>query len=207
MNGASLQDRISKGMGVAARRIGAAHGVYRPKLPACPLSQRNRIITLFAAFNAGDEHFRRAETVQRPVWWGLFDAAYTLPGDYLSGPAGTFFVASQAPLLPVECIKTNRCITVSRPAPVAPGGYSGMVAGQAETVLDSWPASVLALGTRLSGNLPETRFGYWSILLPQLPAMPRVADVATDETGRTFVVGSVEQTDMGWRLAAREVAG
>jgi hypothetical protein len=141
------------------------------------------------------------------MWCGVFDAAYTLPGDYLVGPAGTFFVASQMPLLPVQCIKTNRIVTVSRPAPPVLGGYSGMVDGAADLELTAWPGSVLALTTRVSGNLPETRFGNWSIMLPGLPAGPRAADIVTDDMGRHFVIGAAEQSEVGWRLTAREVAG
>ncbi len=207
MNGVTLQDKIYRGMGVAARRIGAPCKVYRPAGPANPVVSRNYVITLAAAFSAGDDQFRRADASARPIWWGVFDAAYTLPGDYLVGAAGTFFVASQMPLLPVQCTKTNRRLTVSRPAPTSLGGYSGMIEGASHVVLADWPASVLALTTRLSGNLPETRFGNWSILLPVLPVGPCVADVVTDETGRVFVVGSAEQSELGWRLAVREVGG
>ena len=82
-----------------------------------------------------------------------------------------------------------------------------MVAGEAVTVLEAWPASVVGLSARLVGNLPETRFGYWSVLLPTLPAAPQIADVVTDDSGRIFVVGAAEQNDQGWRLTAREVAG
>ena len=207
MNGITLQDRISRGMGVAARRVGALYTVFRPSTTDQPINSRSRIITLYAAFNACDGSFKRSAEFGRPTWWGVFDAAYTKPGDYMVGATGTFFVASQTPLLPVECIKTNRNVTVSRTAPVVSGGYSGLVAQTAESVLQAWPASIIALNTRVSGNLPETRFGYWSILLPALPVALQIADVVADDTGRVFLVGAAEESDLGWRLTAREVAG
>jgi hypothetical protein len=207
MDGVKLQDRISRGMGVAARRLGTPYTVYRPVAANAPLSSRNGIITLYAAFNAGDDGFRRPQGYGQAVWWGIYDAAYTQAGDYLSGAAGIFFVASQLPLLPVECIKTNRVLMVARSSPVVAGGYSGLVATGSETVLAGWPASVLSLNTRISGSLPETRFGNWSVLLPALPVAPQIADIVTDDTGRIFVVGAAEQSDLGWRLVVREVAG
>ena len=207
MDGITLQDRINRGMGVAARRIGSPYTVYRPAGPVNPILSRNFVISLSAAFSAGDDNFRKADSVGRSQWLGVFDAAYTLPGDYLVGRAGVFFIASQVPLLPVQCVKTNRVVTVTRPAPPAPGGYSGLISGAHELVLRGWPASVLALTTRVSGNLPETRFGSWNLLLPLLPVSPQAADVVSDDTGRNFVVGSAEQSGLGWRLTLREVAG
>jgi hypothetical protein len=181
--------------------------VYRPVAPANPINSRNRTIKLFAAFNAGDGRFGRGEPYGDAVWWGVFDASYTKPGDYLVGAAGTFFVASQAPLLPVQCVKTNRTLTIVRPAQVQTGGYSGLVKEAAVVVDAGWPASILALNARISGNLPETRYGNWTILLPQLPAAPFAGDVLADDVNRNFVVASAEQSDLGWRLTAREVAG
>jgi hypothetical protein len=207
MDGAQLTDRIYHGMGVAARRLGALYIVYRPAARANPLSSRNRVIKLYAVFSAGDGRFTQAEAYGDAVWSGVFDACYTQPGDYLVGPAGTFFVAAQAPLLPVQCIKTNRVLTIARPAQPLAGGYSGLVIETALDVDVGWPASVLALPTRISGNLPERRFGNWSVLLPRLPVAPLAGDVIVDDTGRNFVVGATEQSDLGWRLTVREVAG
>ena len=207
MDGTALTDRIYRGMGVAARRLGSLYIVYRPTATANPLSSRNRVIKLFAAFSAGDGGFARAESYGDAIWSGVFDGCYTQPGDYLVGAAGTFFIAAQAPLLPVQCIKTNRVLTITRPAQPLVGGYSGLVIETASDIDTGWPASVLALSTRISGNLPDTRFGNWSVLLPQLPAPPQAADVIVDDSGRNFVVGATEQSDLGWRLIVREVAG
>jgi hypothetical protein len=102
MDGPALADKIYRGMGVAARKIGSPYIVYRPTTPTNPLRSRNRIIKLYAAFNAGDGKFGRGESYGNATWWGVFDASYTQPGDYLVGPMGSFFVAAQAPLLPVH---------------------------------------------------------------------------------------------------------
>jgi hypothetical protein len=207
MDGLALADKISRGMGAAARRIGSPYIVYRPVAAATPINSRNRIIRLFAAFNAGDGRFVRGEPYGDAVWWGVFDASYTRPGDFLVGAGGTFFIASQAALLPVQCIKTNRTLTIVRPAPVQIGGYSGLVKETATVVEVGWPASILALSARISGNLPEARYGNWLVLLPQLPAAPMAGDALIDDLGRNFVLASAEHSDLGWRLMVREVAG
>jgi hypothetical protein len=211
MNGVTLQDRIWRGMGVAARHIGSPYAVFRPRDGTAPLGPRNKIITLNAAFSPGDGRFQHGPGYGDTLWAGALDAAYTAPGDYLQGPAGVFFIACQLPLLPLMCVKTNRVVTVTRQAAVQSGGYSGVTAAGATVVLSGWPASVVALTTRASGSLPETRFGNWSVLLPALPAaLPgalQVADIVLDDEGRVFMIGAAEASDLGWRLTVREVAG
>jgi hypothetical protein len=32
-----------------------------------------------------------------------------------------------------------------------------------------------------------------------------VGDVVADDTGRTFLIAAAEQSDMGWRIIARQV--
>ena len=212
MDGARLQNLISKGSGVAARRLGSPFVVYRPRGAVSPLSTRNRLIKLYAAFSAQDESFRRVTGYGEAVWWGVFDSVYTEAGDYLSGidpegSASVFFVAAQRPLLPAQCVKTNRVIGLSRPPAPVTGGYGGMVAETATVVLDGWPASLLCLAARVSGRLPETRYGNWNLLLPRLPVSVQAGDVVTDDLGRHFLTASAEQSDLGWRLTVRQVAG
>jgi hypothetical protein len=212
MDGARLQNLISKGLGVGARRAGTPFIVYRPRSICAPLSSRNRVIKLYAAFSAQDQSFRRVAAYGDAVWWGAFDSLYTQPGDYLSAadPCSgyqVFFIAAQRPLLPAQCIRTNRIVNVSRPPAPGLGGYGGMVAETAVVVIDGWPASLLSIGARVSGSLPETRYGMWSMLLPSLPDRLLAGDIVTDDTGRSFLTASAEQSDLGWRVSMRQVAG
>lgn len=209
MDGARLQNLISKGMGVAGRRTGTPFTVFRPRAAAQPLATRNRIIQLYASFNAQDERFARASSYGKPVWWGVFDSFYTQAGDYLCGDGNrTFFIAAQRPLLPCQCVRTNAVISVSRPpAPVSGGMYGGMVAESAMPVVTGWPASLLESGARVSGTLPETRFGNWEALLPVLPVAICAGDIVQADGPRSFLVGAAEQSDLGWRLALRQVSG
>jgi hypothetical protein len=210
MEGGRLQNLISKGMGVGARRLGKPFIVYRPRAVCQPLASRNRVIKLYCAFNAQDERFRRVAGYGGAVWWGVFDSLYTRAGDYLLGtdPCGNravFFVSAQQPLLPAQCVRTNCVVRVLRPPPPAQGGYGGFVSRAAVQVIEGWPASVLSQGAHVPGTLPETRFGNWVVLLPHLPTQICVGDVVADDTGRTFLIAAAEQSDMGWRIIARQV--
>lgn len=220
MDGARVQDLISRGLGTAARMVGVRCDAYRPSGPVDPLAPVNRFLQLTAAFNAADSSFRRAQAYGKPVWYGIFDSAYTVPGDYLVECGGTrrWFVAAQPPLLPVVCILTNRVVSFYRPAgPSSAGinGYGGVQRTELLPLLVNWPASVLAGGTgeREPAELPsDVRLGGYSVLLPTAPAdrgrpvahaLLRSDDLMSDELSRNYVVSSAELSELGWRLLVK----
>ena len=207
MDPSTLQDRISRGMGTAARNAGFFYDAYRPGGPDDPLSPENRYLRLPALFNARDPRFGKASSYGRPCWFGLFDSAYTRPGDYLAGPGGTFFVAAQEHLLPPLCVLTNATVTLARPtAAETPGlhDYGGaMTAGTKTVFLSGWPASLLVAGGGGTAVLPSAgRPGAWTVLLPPGWFGIRTSDVITDDRNRTFVVATAEHSVLGCRITA-----
>ncbi len=206
----TLQDRIDRGRGTAARHIGAAYDAYRPSSTDHPLTPANRYLRLPAAFMPDDGSFKRPSGYGRPTWLGLFDSAYTQPGDYLSGPGGTFFIAAQQSLLPVLCVLATRTLTLSRTAaPTFPGmnSYGGTMLATATPLLVAWPASVLTAGAGAPGTLPgDANLPSWTILLPATPVALLPADLIQDDLGRTYVIGTAELTALGWRILAKQAA-
>jgi hypothetical protein len=206
MNAQKLQDLIAKGLGAAGRKLGAPYAVYRPKGVLRPTRPQNRVIEICAAFSAEGGGPPHGPDYGEALWWGSFDAAYTQAGDYLVSAQATYFVARQWPGLPVQCVLTNRVVTIVRPLPAQQGSYSGLFASQGELVISKWPASVLASGSHSVGLKPaETRLGSWNLLLPVLPVDLMVADVVTDDLGGNYVVGSAEQSSLGWRVLVRQL--
>ncbi len=204
MDARALQDRISKGMGVAARRAGCLFGLYRPAGVVQPVSPGNRIMDLPAVFVPNGR--RHAAAYGQSLWTGTFDNSYTQPGDYLTNASETYFVASQLPGLDVQCVLTNRIVSMVRPMPAMQGGYSGFFSTPGDVVITAWPACLLENGGDAGGGrVGETRFGGWTLLLPPLPAPPQTGDVVSDDLGGAYVVGSAEQSVLGWRLAVRQV--
>ena len=194
-------------MGAAARAVGQVYDAFRPAGAAHPLAPENRFLRLPAAFNARDPKFGRASTYGRASWFGVFDSAYTRPGDYLVGPGGVFFIAAQEHLLPPLCVLTNARLRATRPFAAETAGlheYGGAAfAGTTTTLLLDWPASVLASGAGGRAVLPtDGRSGSWAVLLPPCAPDLRFSDVLLDEQGRRFVAGSVERTGLGFRIAA-----
>ncbi len=206
MDGPTLQNRISKGMGVAARRSGLPFTIYRPCGAVQPLAAQNRVLELSAAFYPGVSDGKSGADYGRPLWRGVYDALYTRTGDYLVGRETTYFVACQQVGLPVQCVRTNRIVSLVRPTPATQGGYSGFFSTPGETVLAEWPASLLVEGGRADEvRVGETKLGIWTLLLPTLPVCPQAADVVSDDAGGVYAVGSAEQSVLGWRLAVRQL--
>lgn len=212
--GEAVPDAIRRGLGHAARAAGAWCDVFRPHGMAAPLAPGNRFMRLPAVF-AGVQGFAASVAYGDALWHGVFDAAYTQPGDYLRGEDGVFFIAAQPRLGPVLCVKTNRVLSFSRPAAPQLAGmnrYVGVQEQQAVPLLQDWPASVLTAGQggrgALPGDAPASRsdVGGWAVLLPAAGVVLRPGDLAQDDLGRTGVVSSAELTSLGWRLHMKQAA-
>jgi hypothetical protein len=168
-----------------------------------------RLPAHFGSARGGD---RSANVPGDPLWHGTFDFSYTQPGDYLSGSQGTFFIASQAGLGPVLCVRTNRVVTLTRPGrqtTVSGNPYGGYSPANAMTVIRNWPAAVLTNDHygRQGASLPtEQPLAFLSLLLPCLSGIqPNPGDLLTDDIGRSATLVATEETATGWRLMAKMV--
>lgn len=211
MDSAHLEDRIRWGLNIAARATGATTSAYRPCGVENPLAPRNRFLRLHAAFSGLDGKFVRPNGYGNALWCGIFDAAYTRPGDYLAQHDTIWFIAAQQKLLPVLCVQTNRVISFTRPAAQSSTGvntYGGVTAANVTPLMTNWPASVLAASRegRPLANLPnDTSVSLWTVLVPACPSVVlQSADLMSDDLGRNGVVATTELTGLGWRLAVRQ---
>jgi len=214
-----LRDLIRRAYGRAAFTLGDWCHAYRPSGVADPLHHRNRFMLLQAAFVSPRPDNDRPVGYGMATWWGVFDSAYTRPGDYIvqeeSRPGAaddaTWFIAAQQPLLPVLCVRAPRVVSFTRPASTTDSGvasYGGYTSANADALLTNFPASVLnadILGldpTDLpSDAIPES----WQVLLPARPEIVlRNGDLMSDDLGRNGVVSSAELSDLGWRLLVKQ---
>jgi hypothetical protein len=217
----TIQDRISRGYGSAARAVGAWCDVYRPTLVAQPLDGRNHLMRLSAAFLPLDGRVKAPVGHGHVTWQGLFDAAYTRPGDFIvrpsSGPGATdgaiFFIAAQQLLLPPLCVRTSSIIQVVRsiiPNTIGAADYGGAGSLTSVAVLSNWPASIVhATGSGLNPlDLPATVApGSWELLFPTVSGLVlRINDRISDHLGRNATVAAAELSDLGWRVITKEIA-
>lgn len=211
MHPAQLQDRVYRGLNAAARAIGVETDAYRPSGLSDPLAPQNRFLRLRATFTASDGKFTHPRGYGDAIAHGVFDAAYTRPGDYLVQEQGVWFIAAQQRLLPVLCVHTNRTISIERPAPPPNMGmnpYGGATPATNSPLLTNWPASILgaAGGGHTESNLPDdTSVPHWTVLLPAFPGVVlHPSDLINDDIGRNAVIAAAELTDLGWRITARQ---
>jgi len=211
MDPAALQDRIHRGLNAAARAVGADTDAYRPVGVTEPLAPRNRYLRLRAAFTAPGGSFDRPKGYGDALWHGVFDAAYTRPGDYLVQQNSIWFIAAQQRLMPVLCVQTNRIVSFWRPAPPSKPGvnsYGGVTTATNEMLLEGWPASVLGASGqgRPTADLPsDSSIPFWTVLLPTVPdVILHPSELMTDDLGRNAIVAASELTGLGWRIAVKQ---
>ena len=213
MDAARLEDRQRWGLNVTARRIGVSTDAYRPRGASNPLALTNRFLRLHATFTSIRGEFTRANVYGNSLWYGIFDAAYTRPGDYLHQDEGTWYIASQHRLLPVLCVRTDRVVSFYRPSTptgTGTGTYGGITAANMTSLLTNWPASVVGAssGGRPFAGLPgdNSTVPYWTVLVPRCPdVVLRPTDLMFDDLGRNAVVMAAELSELGWRLTVKQV--
>lgn len=210
MQGRKAQDRFYLGLGACARHMGEPSDAFRPCGASDPLDQRNRYLRLPAAFVSARGNGGHTNVYGEALWHGLFDASYTRAGDYVVARAVTYFIASQAPLLPVLCVRTNRTISVSRASiqtNPALNGYCGYTPNTRLPLMEQWPASVLGDGRagQASAGLPTDQgVPIWDILVPAFADVVLApGDFVTDDLGRTAIIVGSELTNLGWRISAK----
>jgi hypothetical protein len=211
--GYGVQDVMARSLGVAARSMGLTTDVYRPRGASAPLVPVNRVVRLHAAFTGADIGFKRPNSYGDAVWFGLFDTAYTRPGDYLVQNDTIWFVAAQPRLMPALVVRTDRTVSFSRaPAPKLTGvnDYGGVTRTNVVPVLTCWPASVTGVhrgpdpDAKLPGDAMETQ---WTVLLPGASGVVLLTgDLMRDDLGRDGVVAGAELNELGWRLLVRQAS-
>ena len=206
MNGIRLQDRLSWGMGAAARVIGLPHDLFRPKGTADPLASERLVMRLPAAFDGGGVGYARPPGYGRALR-GVFDADCTEVGDYLVGPRGVLFIAGKPALLRPLCVLTNAVVSVSRAEGAGlPGlnGYGGVRAAAMRVVLSRWPAEVSGGGDGGGGAIADDGGrSRWTVLLPLTGVAVEASDLIEDGAGARYVVRTAERSEFGWRLSVR----
>ncbi len=223
-----IQASIYAGYGAAAVALSAdTYQVYRgaagqsdptagTPIAALPMTFTNAKLT-GANFERGLLHDDIAVAA-------LIDASTLELGDYLVGPAETFFIAGMDPMLPVIAVRCNRTISASRSlSELTVGGGMGNAGpsqfggktpfwGRREDAADNTPAikapaCTLASAGRATSrsDMPSAAPGpsRWRIYLS--PAtFPRDSindrDFLTDESGNRHMVEAAGWTRLGYRL-------
>ena len=191
--------------------LGPSTDAYRPSSTDDPLTPANRYLRLPAAFSAPDGRFQRPEPYGAALWDGVFDSAYTQPGDYLVQGSWTWFIAAQQPLLPALCVKANRVVSFARPPAQSAAGVMLMAVWCPPMPCRSfrtgqracWEPAAAGPTTPACRATHRCRSGPFCYRRG-LVSCCDPADLMTDDLGRNAVVAAAELTDLGWRLAVKQ---
>lgn len=210
MSGSQFETVFNLAPQIAGSILGSPYQQYRPTSALNPISSGNLLNTLSAWITAdvkgmGDKPANYA----KPVWYGMFDPTITQVGDYLVGPLGTFFIASQNAPQPFQVVLCNHSVNITQPAVQTSFGaqpYGGDTLATELPLASLWPCSMLqgTKGEQGTSRLPGDVKQPWSIiLLPPIPGVNlRNNFIATDETGQRHVMSSTELSALGWRITA-----
>ena len=205
-----IQSRISYGYAKAGAVLGFPFQHYRCASIGPVLQTTNVVETLNASFAVKGD-YTKAGTVKNDEWYGYYNAATALPGDYLSNGTDTYFIAAQQLMLPPLTVKCNRVVTVFRPAQVSTvgvSGYGGNTASTETALMSEWPASVLqgTKGERGDVSVPDdVKSPWYALRMPMLAGVTiNSGDIITDDLDRRYTVSSTELTEYGWRLTMRQ---
>lgn len=226
MDGNKIQQKIYYGYAKAASKLGANFALYRSATPLTPISNTNLIGNLLASTNV-DWTYMKANKYGNAVWQILIDAQRknqplsARVGDYIVGipdihgnidDNSTYFIMAEQFLMTILAVKCNHILSIIRPSQSTGAGYQGYVgytASTSETIMTAMPASVLNAGrsTNAPTKLPtDTSEPVFTVLLPNLGNVDvRVDDIMIDELGEEYVVMQNELTELGWRMAAKQV--
>jgi len=211
MSGAQIGQLFNIGPQIVGQVLGLPYQQYRPTTANNPLGVGNLLGTINAWITPdGSGKALKAAAYGKPVWFGLFDPTITMPGDYLVGPLGTFFIASQDVPQPMQVVLCNHTVSITRPAPMsgvgALSGYGGDQRSNETPVSALWPCSMLqgTKGEIGATKLPGDAKMPWStVLLPPIPGVVlRNNDIMTDENNFRHIMSSTELSALGWRLTS-----
>lgn len=202
MDAQRLRDLMARGFAAAASKLGTPFDIYRPRGSYTPLCERNHVAKTLAAFEPEN---KRAGRALGPIWRGVFEFKFAVPGDYFTNGTQTLFLASQVYNLPPQCVLTNRVISLSRPSLTAQAAYSRSYPSATAKVASGWPAAMTERGGGSSDPLGASRnAGDWELMLPATFPDARVGDVISDVAGAHFTTLQAEQGSLGWRLLLRQ---
>jgi hypothetical protein len=222
--GSQIAALSALGYALAGQTLGTEYNAYRPQGKSAVIALPNLIASGMLADFPSDPAtaYRAPSKFASPLFYGLIDTSMMLPGDYVEGARGTFFMVSQEPNVASMWAQCNRTLNAARPGTTLTGADPGVNPGYGATnratetaqiaagtaLFEGWPASVLqgTRGERGPADLPgDPRVPWWVVLLPpSLPVTVQYGDQFFDDLAHAYTVSSAELTDLGWRITATQ---
>ena len=212
MDADTLYQRTAAGYGKAARVLGRRCTVYGAVGTGAVIVDTNIRGHVMAAFDTSPKFtFVNPQKFGNPIYYAACDSRTLNVGDYLAAPDFLYFIATVDDVASPMVVRCNHALTFTRKGAGTPGvnAYGGDQSSA--TLLTARPASVLqgTKGEKGDANLPrDARVPWVQILMPAVDGVQlRFGDMVQDEQAQPmrYLVSSVEQTGLGWRITATVV--
>ncbi len=210
-----IQQKIYKGYGKAASKLGLTYQQYRPTTAITPINDDDLIGDIQASMTT-NFNYMQFNKYGQACWIGLVDGRLTQVGDYLVGTSLTdddsFFVGSMDSLMPIMMVSCNRTITIVRPyinsaIDADASEYQGFNPDTDVVLAQTVPVSILE-GRKGPHNpvglSSDTFMSMYKLLMPNLGLDLQTTDKITDDRGTQYVISSVERTAYGYRLSLHQ---
>ena len=209
MDGPKAQDRVYKGYGIAADKIGLPYTIYRSSTGIDPIQPAN-IVGEINMSHTNSWTYMGVKKYGDSSWMLLVDGREVFVGDYLVSDDLTFFVASEQHLQPILGVMCDRTISIRRPKSPSGVGYEGYSGYEAINVLtydvlhSNVPVSFLksSRGETNPVKLPtDAKMPWYAVYMPKWASVYlRNGDIITDEFEQQYIISDNEHTTLGWRL-------
>ena len=196
MNGTLAQARIYNGYRIAAGKVGQAYAQYRAASPITPIAVGNLLGNIDCVFVPTSE-FTAPHKFKIPARMMFADGSVVAQRDILVGPYGTFYVGDLQPLVPLQVLKCNESISITRLT------YAGttQVLTPVATALPAFSQlkredqkSVTGVG---GASNASTALSEFYLFLPIAPGIVRQGDIIKNQAGVSYTLDTIDNAEIG----------
>ena len=196
MDGATLQSRIYRGYKRAASKVGTPYAVYRAAVPINPIAPANHVDDVNCFFGP-NPNFILPHKFKIPARSLYTDGSVLVQGDILVGDYGTFFVGDMQPLLPLQMIRCNDSVGITRLTyitvhQVLTAVATALPAFKQLKKVDQKPVSGVGGATTASTAVSE-----FFLFLPIPSGVVKQNDIITDKAGNVYTLDTIDNTEIG----------
>lgn len=199
MNAALLQDRIYAGYAKDALHTGYLYEIYRSDTPISPLDAGNLVGSTYCRFAALVD--KKPHQYKIPNYTLFADGRLLQPRDILvNADHGTFFVGDMQHLLPMQAVKCNDSISVTRPV-YQTGTIVEVLDG--ELIASAMPCfrqlkkvDQKPVASAFGASTASTPVGEFFAYVPIDWTLLKQNDLVTDQSGRRYTISTIDPTEL-----------
>jgi hypothetical protein len=203
MDGATLQARIYAGYAKDAQHTGLLYSVYRPDTPILPTDLSYLVGTAYCRF-AAEKRFEVPHKWKEPTYYLYADGRELEKGDFLVSDDATYFIADKQALLPMQAVRCNDVISISRPRYVETTIVEDPIATAYPIFRQLKKLDQKPVAQTFGASNSATPIAEWFVYLPIDWTLLKQGDIVIDQVERRYTIGSIDPTEIGAVVVMRQ---